>query len=90
MNDNSSTKAILCPGLATKVASGDMLDADWPLTDNGVRVTETGLLPLDQHWLNFLGDKNHRVRMYVRYIFKLLKLSAERSKAHGGYAESLR
>jgi hypothetical protein len=28
--------------------------------------------------------------MYVRYIFKLLKLSAERSKAHGGYAESLR
>jgi hypothetical protein len=53
-------------------------------------VTDTGLLPLDQHWLNFLGDKNHRVRTYASYIVKLSRLSAERSKAHGGNAERLK
>jgi hypothetical protein len=54
-------------------------------------VTDNGLLPLDQHWINFLGDKNHRVQTYTHYIFKLSKLSAERSKAHsGGAAERLK
>jgi hypothetical protein len=90
MDDDSSTKAILRHGLAALVASGAMLDADWPLTEGGFRVNDTGLLPLDQHWLNFLGDKNHRVRTYARFIFHLSRLSAAKSKAHGGDAERLK
>jgi hypothetical protein len=36
MDDDSSTKAILRHGLAAMVASGAMLDADWPKTAGGL------------------------------------------------------
>jgi hypothetical protein len=90
MDDDSSVKAILRHSLADKIAADKMVDADWPLTNGGVRVRDTGLLPLDQYEMEFLGDKNHRVRTYARYLFKLSKLSADKSQAHGGDAERLK
>jgi hypothetical protein len=90
MDDDSSVKAILRHGLQALVDAGMMDDADWPLTDSGNRVADTGILPIDQHLLKFLGDKNHRVRTYARYVFKLSRMNAERSKAHGGDAERLK
>jgi hypothetical protein len=85
-DDSSNTKAILRHGLAEEVSGGEMLKVDWPSTDGSVKVNDTGLFYLDQHWINFLGNKNHRVRTYACYIFSLSKLSAERSKAHSGDA----
>jgi hypothetical protein len=40
--------------------------------------------------ITFLGDKNHRVRTYARFYFKLAQLAADKSMCHFGDAERLK
>jgi hypothetical protein len=87
MDDISLTKAILKHLLQAKVDNGDMLDEEWPLTEAGVRVRDTGLLPINQPEIHFLGDKNHQVRIYSGYYFKLAQMVDEQSQCHFGHAK---
>jgi hypothetical protein len=91
MDDDSSTKSILKHLLQARIDSGQMLIEDWLLTEAGVRVRDTGLLPIEQPEINFLGDKNHRVRTYgVRFYLKLAMMAAEQSQCPFGNAERLK
>jgi hypothetical protein len=72
------------------INNGDLLDADWPLTEAGVKVRDTGLLPIIHPKITFLGDKNHRVRTYAQYYFKLAQMAAEQSQCHFGDAKRLK
>jgi hypothetical protein len=90
MDDDSSTKSILKHSLQARIDSGEMSIEDWPLTEAGVRVRDTGLLPIEQPVLNFLVDKNHQVRTYARYYFKLAMMVAKESQCHFGDAKRLK
>jgi hypothetical protein len=59
MDDNSSMKLILKHSIQARIDAGNLLEDDWPLTGAGIRVRDTGLLPINQPEINFLGDKNH-------------------------------
>jgi hypothetical protein len=90
MDDASLTKSILKYWLLAKIENGNMLDDDWPLTEAGVRMRDTGLLPINQPEINFLGDKNHQVRTYAQYYFKLVQMAAEQSQCHFQDAKRLK
>jgi hypothetical protein len=90
MDDDSSTKSILRHSYQAKIDNGDMLEEDWPKTEAGARMRDTGLLPIYMIEITFLGDKNHRVRTYARFYFKLAQLAADKSMCHFGDAERLK
>jgi hypothetical protein len=83
----TTTNAFVCTSV--KVKDGRMLQENWPKTEGGEKVKDTGILPLDHLFIHFLADKNHRVRTYTRYYFKLALMAAKRSRGHFGDAERM-
>jgi hypothetical protein len=71
MDDDSSTKSILRHSWKVLVDSGILDKLDWPKTASGAKKKDNGQLPLLHPPINWLADKNHRVRTYARYFFVL-------------------
>jgi hypothetical protein len=64
MDDDSSTKSIILVKhlLQARIDNDDMFDADWPLTEAGVRVRDTGMLPIN-HPETFLVTRTIKYAM---------------------------
>jgi hypothetical protein len=71
MDDDLSTKAILRHSWKDQVDARTMTDKDWPRTASGRKKNDNGQLPLLHSKIEFLADKNHRVRTYAKYYFEL-------------------
>jgi hypothetical protein len=71
MDDDSSTKAILRHSWQELIDAGKMTKDDWPRTPAGRKKKDNGQLPLSHPKIEFLADKNHRVRTYAKYFFDL-------------------
>jgi hypothetical protein len=71
MDDDSSTKSILRHSWKLMVDSGILDSLDWPRTASGAKKKDSGQLPLLHPIIDFLADKNHRVRTYAKYFFLL-------------------
>jgi hypothetical protein len=71
MDDDSSTKSILRHSWKLLVESGLLDMLDWPRTKSGYKKKDNGQLPLLHPPIDWLADKNHRVRTYAKYFFIL-------------------
>jgi hypothetical protein len=64
--DDSSTKAILRHLWQELIDAGKMTKDDWPRTAGGRKKKDNGQLPLSHPKIEFLADKNHRIRTYSK------------------------
>jgi hypothetical protein len=90
MDDDSSTKSILRHSWKLMVDTGILDMLDWPRTLSGTKKTDNGQLPLLHPIVDFLADKNHRVRTYAKYFFKLSKKKRSETSCTSNDAERMK
>jgi hypothetical protein len=86
MDDDSSTKAILRHSYKAR----GLGKADWPRTPSGYKKQDTGQLPLAHPEIQFLADKNHRVRTFATHFFNLARAKLSVSIATNNDAERMK
>jgi hypothetical protein len=67
-----------------------MTNEDWPRMAAGRKKNDNGQLPLSHPKIEFLVDKNHRVRTYAKYYFELSHTKKAKSTCTNNDAQRMK